>query len=189
MKNSALLIIDMQNDFVLPDSPFRVTGAMATVPMIAAVLNRFRERSLPVFHIVREYRPDGSDVERFRYPGFIAGDTYAVPGTPGGEIVAQLRPATGEYRIVKRRFSAFMNTELDLILRRMEVGHVVITGTQYPNCIRTTAYDAVALDYQVTIVTDATSAASPDIAAANIRDMQNIGIRCLPSSDLLMSLA
>ena len=185
METSALLIVDMQNDFVLPDSAFRVAGAMATVPTIVKLLNSYREHSLPVFHIVREYRADGSDIEHFRYPGFIEGQTYAIPGTNGCDIVDELKPLPGEYRIVKRRFSAFMNTELDLMLRRKGIDHVVITGTQYPNCIRATAYDAVSLDYEVTVVTDATSAASVDIAEANIRDMQNIGIRCVPSGEFL----
>ena len=184
MEKSALLIVDMQNDFVLPDSPYCVAGAMATVPTIARVLNRYRRQSLPVFHIVREYRADGSDIERFRYSGFIQGQTYAIPGTNGCDIVDELKPQAGEYRIVKRRFSAFMNTELDLILRRKGIAHVVITGTQYPNCIRATAYDAVALDYEVTVITDATSAASDDIAESNIRDMKNIGIRCVLSSEI-----
>jgi nicotinamidase-related amidase len=187
METSALLIVDMQNDFVLPDSPFHVAGAMATVPTIIKLLNSYREHSLPIFHIVREYRADGSDIEHFRYPGFMEGQTYAIPGTNGCDIVDELKPLPGEYRIVKRRFSAFMNTELDLMLRRKDIEHVVITGTQYPNCIRATAYDAVALDYQVTVVTDATSAASNDIAECNIRDMENIGIRCISSSELFAS--
>lgn len=186
MEKCALLIVDMQNDFVLSDSPFRVAGAMVTVPAIAGVLNWFRERSLPVFHIVREYREDGSDIEHFRSSEFMKGNTYAVPGTPGCDIVDELRPLAGEYRIIKRRFSAFMNTELDLVLRRKGIEHVVITGTQYPNCIRATAFDAVSLDYQVTVVTDATSAASTDIAASNIRDMKNVGIRCI-TSDVLFA--
>jgi nicotinamidase-related amidase len=187
MENTALLIIDMQNDFVRADSPFRVAGARVTVPVIVQVLNYFRERSLPVFHIVREYRADGSDIERFRRPGFLKGDTYAVPGTSGCDIIEELQPLAGEYQIVKHRFSAFMNTELDQMLRRQGVTHVVIVGTQYPNCIRATAYDAVALDYDVSVITDATSATSAEIAQCNIRDMQNIGIRCILSGELLAS--
>lgn len=185
MENTALLIIDMQNDFVRADSPFRVAGARVTVPVIVQVLNRFREHTLPVFHVVREYREDGSDIERFRRPGFLKGESYAVPGTSGCDIIEELQPLAGEYRIVKRRFSAFMQTELDLMLRRKAIEHVVIVGTQYPNCIRATAYDAVALDYDVTVITDATSAASADIAHCNIMDMQNVGIHCVPSGEFL----
>lgn len=182
---AALLIIDMQNDFVQPEYSSCVAGAKATVPNIARVLEWFRKKQLPIFHVVREYREDGSDIEQFRYKKFMENQKYVVPGTYGCEIVEELKPNKGEYRIVKNRFSGFMNTELDLILRRLNVHDLVITGTQYPNCIRATAFDAVALGYQVTILTDATSAANEEIAKANIVDMRNIGIRCIESNELL----
>jgi len=181
---TALLIIDMQNDFVLPESPACISGALRTVPTIASVLQSFRQAELPIFHIVREYRADGSDIERFRFDRFINGAKQAIPGTFGSEIVDALTPTDSEYRIVKPRFSAFMSTELDLMLRRLNIAHIVMTGTQIPNCIRATAYDAVALGYQVTLLTDATSAMDDTIAQANINDMRNIDITCIPSTSL-----
>lgn len=184
MHKSALFIIDMQNDFVLPGSPCCINSAYATVPVIAAVLTRFRTASAPIFHIVREYRADGSDIEKFRYKEFIEGKKCAVPGTLGCEVVEELSTIEGEYRIVKNRFSGFMNTELELVLRRLGVTDIIITGTQYPNCVRATAYDAVAYGYTVTVLTDATSAASEGVAEANIMDLRNIGIRCINSSEM-----
>ena len=181
---SALLIIDMQNDFVLPSSSNSIKGAYEVLPALRSVLERFRELGSPVFHIVREYRSDGSDIERFRYKDFIEGNKYAVPGTVGCEVVNELKPVEGEYRIVKNRFSGFMNTELDFILRRLEVTDVIVAGIQYPNCIRATVFDAVAYGFNVSVLTDATSAKSEDIAKANIVDFMNIGIRCMKSSDL-----
>ena len=102
-------------------------------------------------------RADGSDIEITRREAFLAGPQYAVHGTPGAEIVDGLAPAPNEYRIVKPRFSAFFGTKLDLILRRLGVAEVVLCGTQYPNCIRATAFDAISLGYQTFIITDATS--------------------------------
>jgi nicotinamidase-related amidase len=168
----------MQNDFVLPGAPACVAGAAATVPAIRRLLEDFRARAWPVFQVVREYRADGSDIELPRLPGFQR-QPYLVPGTPGGEIVAELAPLPGEYRVVKNRFSAFMLTELDLMLCRLGVADVVICGTQYPNCIRASIFDAVALGYRVTNVTDATSAQTPEVAAANIRDIAHIGVQCV----------
>ena len=185
----ALIIIDMQNAFVFPEHPGSAAGARAVVPRIQEMLHAFRSAGMPVFHIVREYREDASDVEKFRVQKFLAGAVYAVPGTRGCEIVDELRPLSGEYRIVKKRFSAFMNTELDLVLRRLDVEGLVICGTQYPNCIRTTVYDAVAYDYAVTVLTDATFAESSEIAEANIRDMRNVGVCCITVADFLKSLS
>ena len=175
----ALLIVDMQNDFVLPGAPAAVKGAAATIPRIKAVLDRFRRSGWPVFHVVREYRADGSDIEISRRDAFLAGPGYVIPGTTGAEIVRALSPESGEYRIVKPRFSAFFGTELELILRRLAVDRLVLCGTQYPNCIRATAYDGLSHGYPVLVITDATSASDDQVAEANIRDLRNVGIRCV----------
>ena len=183
-ENTALFIIDMQNDFVLPEYPCCIAGAERTIPKIADVLKRFRDKDLSIFHIVREYREDGADIEKFRYKEFIEGKKCAVPNTSGCEIVKQLQPLEREFIVVKNRFSGFMHTELDLILRRLQVTKIFITGTQYPNCIRATAFDAVSLGYDVSVVTDATSASTVEIAEANITDLKNIGIECINTSQL-----
>ena len=183
---SALLIIDMQNDFVLPGAPMEVTGAMATVANIARVLERFRQLKRPVFHVVREHRADGSDVDSFRRPAFESGLTFVVPGTNGCEIVDGLTPIDSDYRLVKPRFSAFMQTELDFVLRRLQVDQLVVCGTQYPNCIRATIFDAVSLDYQVTLVTDICSAQTEEIATANIVDIGNVGVECVTTAEWLV---
>jgi len=178
MKNTALIIVDMQNDFVLPNAPQCVKGAMSVVPYIQEILQRFREKSLPIFHVYREYRADGSDIEKTRLEDFISHEKYCVPNTYGCEIIDELSALEGEYKIVKNRFSAFMHTELDFILRRLEVGRIVVCGIQYPNCIRATVFDGVALGYDVTLLSDATAAQTDEIAKANIVDIQNIGVVC-----------
>jgi len=176
---TALLIIDMQNDFVLPGAPAVVKGAFASIPRVRAVLEWFRNNAMPVFHVVREYRADGSDIEISRRDAFLAGSSYVVPGTKGADIVDALAPRPMEYRIVKPRFSAFFGTELELILRRLEVDSLAVCGTQYPNCIRATAYDGLSHGYCVSVITDATSASSDDVAESNIRDMRAVGIACV----------
>ena len=179
IKTQAIIITDMQNDFVLPGAPAYVEGAMNTINTIRELLDYFRRMGYPVIYLKREYRADGSDIEITRYRDFFENKKYLVPGTDGSRIIKELEPAEGEYVIVKKRFSGFMNTELDFILRRLNITSLVICGTQYPNCIRATAYDAIALDYNVTVITDATSASSEEIAEANIRDMENVGINCI----------
>ncbi len=183
--HTALLIIDMQNDFVLPGAPVCVDGALETVPRITKVLNRFRQAKAPVFHVVREYREDGSDVEANRQDFFRKTGGFVVPGTTGCEIVAVLKPLPGEYRLVKNRYSGFMNTELDFMLRRLGITRLVVCGTQYPNCVRATLFDAVALGYEGVLVTDAASAQTPEIAQANILDIQNIGVTCVETDVFL----
>ena len=184
----ALLVIDMQNDFVMPGSPIRVAGAKATVPVIKKVLTSFRNVGLPVFHAVREYRPDGSDIEITRLDSFLERAKVVVPGTRGCEIIEELKPVPGEYRIVKNRYSAFFLTELDLMLRRLGIEHVVICGTEYPSCIRTTIFDAVSNNYFVTLITDGCSAQTSEIADANIIDIKNIGVECVTAAEFVKQL-
>jgi len=183
MGNAALLIIDMQNDFVLEGKPLKVAGARAVVPKIQSVLAEFRKRSLPVFHVLRVHRPDGSDVEIIRKERFRQ-QPFAVAGTHGAAVIDELAPIKGEHVLTKTRMSAFIGTELDLMLRTLCATTVYVTGIQTPNCIRTTVFDAIAYNYQVVLVDDATGASSEEVHRSNVRDMQNIGVRIVQSAEV-----
>lgn len=187
MDRHALLIIDMQHDFAVPGGACEVPGAHATIPVIRRALGRFRDLGLPVFHVVREYRADGSDVEITRLDA-LQQKNMVVPGTQGVRIAPGLEPVEGEYRIVKQRFSAFMFTELDLILRRKNVTHLAVTGTQLPFCLRATLFDGLCLGYAMTLLTDASSSRTADIHQANIRDIRDAGMACLTVDEYLAGL-
>lgn len=177
-RTAALLIIDMQHGFIDSSSALCVKGAAATVPACARVLDAARGLGMPVFHVVREYAEDGSDVEACRRDAWVAGGrpvSRACASPRSLEEPAPLAPQPGDRVLVKPRFSAFFATELDLVLRRLGVGTVVIIGTTTPNCIRTTCYDALCLDYNAVIVEDCTSSRTPAVQTANIEDMAHIG--------------
>jgi nicotinamidase-related amidase len=174
MKRPALLIIDMQNDFVRTGAPMQMSGAEYIIPNVRDVLEVFRNHGLPIFHVVRVHRRDGSDVEIFRREIFKS-IPFAIEGTPGSEIIDELSPRQGEYVIRKNRMSAFMNTDLDLVLRSLGVDTLFVTGIQTPNCIRTTVFDAAAFGYYTFLVEDAVAARSSAVHKANIFDMANIG--------------
>ena len=184
----ALAVIDMQNDFVLPGAPACVAGALATVPVVRQLLDLARGGQWPVFHVFREHRADGEDAEAFRRDLFRQGRGICVGGTPGADIVPELAPLPGEQRIVKRRFSAFLGTPFDLVLRRLGVSTLVLAGTQYPNCVRGTAVDGLSRDYRVIVVTDACSAQTDAVALANIFDLMNMGVACVPLRELAGAL-
>ena len=187
--HTALLIVDMQNDFVLEDAAARVAGALGSVPRVVELLAAARALGCMVVHVVREYHADASNVELPRRQAFLAAGGYAVPGTAGAQIIEPLTPAAGEHRLVKPRFSAFLHTPLHSLLRQNAVSRVVVCGTQYPNCIRATAFDALSFDYDVIVAQDATSAQTPEIAQANIVDLRNVGIACMPVDEVLALLS
>ncbi len=181
----AIIVIDMQNDFVKPGAVLCVDGALKTVPNINELITYGRSKNWKVVWIMRAHEPAGVDVDAPRVPLFVDGKPgYCVPGTEGYELVDGLKPEDGDFIVQKYRNSAFFATQLDLMLRRMGVKTVVLAGTQYPNCVRGTANDAMSLDYETVVDTDACSAKTDAVAEANIYDMKNMGIKCLTLSEI-----
>lgn len=177
-ERAALLVIDLERGFIDESSPLCIRGAAATLPACEQAITYAREEGVPVFFIHRAYRADGSDVEACRYSGWQAGGKPLTPGSTGSgsvETPPEVTPQEGDYVVLKPRFSAFFHTELDLILRRLGVRTLYLTGTTTPNCIRTTCYDGLSLDYNVGILTDCCSSNSEEIQQANMVDMANIG--------------
>lgn len=175
---TALLIIDMQKAFVEPGAAHCIKDAAATVPAIAEAVREARAKGVSVFWIKRQYREDGSDVEFTREDAWLAGGRTMAPGSHGlnsEELADGLSMEPGDYEIIKPRWSAFFLTELDLILRRKGIDTVVLTGTTTPNCIRTTCYDAIALDYRTYIIERCCSSQTEEIQKANMEDMARIG--------------
>jgi nicotinamidase-related amidase len=188
MGKTAFLVIDMQKDFCLSGAPFEVTGAMDVVPSIKQALDACRIHKIPIIHVFRYYRADGSDVELTRYDEFRKVGGGCVQRTKGAEIIDELKPIDGEYLIIKQRWSAFFRTELDCLLKRLGVDQIVVTGVQTPNCIRGTVWDANSLDYEVIVLTDGTGAKTAEVHNANLIDMESIGIKLMTTAELIKSL-
>ena len=169
-------MIDMQRGFLDEASSLCIKMAADTVPACAELIDHCHKEHIPVFFVTRRYRADGSDVEHSRYKTWFA----------GGRPLSELCPETAEYpkeftvlpedrHIIKPRFSAFFQTELDMMLRRLKVDTVILAGTTTPNCIRSTMYDAISLEYNAIVISDCTSSVTEEIQRANLLDMSNIG--------------
>lgn len=180
---SAFILIDMENGFITPDSAHCIAGAAATVPACADAIETARQKGIPIFFVKRIYRADGSDVECTRHDTWLHGGRSMSPGSFGAEEPEALRPRPGDYTIIKPRWSAFFQTELDLILRRLGVRTVILAGTTTPNRIRTTCYDANALDYNVVVLSDCTSSQTEEIQRANLEDMARMGAHVMTADD------
>ena len=185
---SALIVIDMQNGFINEASAQCIKGAAATVPTLASVISNCRERGIPVFFVTRVYRADGSDVEHTRFESWLRGGKSLSPGC--AEDISDAMPeefgeCERDYHIIKPRFSAFFHTELDLMLRRLGIDTVILTGTTTPNCIRTTCYDGISLEYNVAVLSDCTSSNTEEIQQSNLRDMANVGAQIMTSEEFI----
>lgn len=184
----AVLVIDMQRDFLSPESPLFVAGGPAMLPALQRALKAARRTNKSIIHVVRQHRVTGIDIDQSRRALFAETGGFLVAGTPGAEELLQLEPAPQDITVVKTRWSAFFATDLDALLRRLDIHRLVLTGVQTPNCIRATANDALSLDYATTVLADATASQTDEIQQDNLRDMAAMGVDIMTVSQFERSL-
>jgi biuret amidohydrolase len=154
---TAIVVVDMENDFVAPGAKLQSAQATSFVPTLAGLLKSSREKGVRVIYTTHAHRRDGCDMGLFRdlYPP-IADRTALIDETPGIDIYPALAPAPGEHVIKKHRYSAFFGTDFDIILRQWGIDTVVVTGTTTENCCHATARDAMFHNYRVVFLSDVT---------------------------------
>ena len=158
---TALIVVDMQNDFVSDGGSLQVPDAQATVPTIAELVRRFRAAGA---HIVFT-----QDTHRDGDPEFAIWPVHAVEGTRGWQIVDALHPLPDDIVLRKPRYDAFYGTPLDHLLRQWGVETLVICGTVANICVHYTAASAALRWYGVVIPRDAISALEPFDLEASLR--------------------
>lgn len=187
-KEAALVVIDMENAFISDKSPLCIRQAAATIPACGDAIRKARARGMAVFFVNRVYRKNGSDVEFTRYASWESGGRYLAPSSKGAlsiEVPQEFQPQAGDYTLIKPRFSAFFQTELDLLLRRLGIKTLFLAGTTTPNCIRTTCYDGLSLDYNIAILADCTSSNTAEIQRVNLEDMERVGAILVSNPEFL----
>jgi ureidoacrylate peracid hydrolase len=157
-RKTAMIVVDMQNDFVAVGAPMETPAARAMVPDLARTLKFCRDVGIRIIYTTHAHRGDGSDMGLFDdlWPP-IASRAGLVDGTPGIEIYPDVAPTTGEHVIKKHRYSGFFGTDLDIILREWGIDTVIISGTTTENCCHATARDAMFRNYRVVFLSDATA--------------------------------
>ena len=140
MADTALLIIDLQNDY-FPGGTMQLEGAEAAARNASSVLSIFREKKLPVIHV--------------RHLSVRPGATFFLPGTPGAQIHPAVAPREGETVVEKNFPNSFRNTSLKSVLDGMEVKNLVVAGMMTHMCVDASVRQAADLGYQVTLLADA----------------------------------
>jgi nicotinamidase-related amidase len=172
---TALVVLDMQNDFVEPDGPKAVPGAKEIVPAIAAASDRMRAMGDLIVWATRAYLPDGSNVEAVRRPGFKR-RPFVVAGTRGAEMVDGLNPQPEDLYMVKPSYSAFFRTDLDLKLREAGVSKIVACGLDLSRSVRATLVEAVGLGYECSVLAPAVASRSDEAMNSNLADLTDLDI-------------
>jgi nicotinamidase-related amidase len=198
----ALITIDTQRD-VLDGGPLEIAGTSAALDPMHTLVEAFRAAGRPIVHIVRLYRPDGANVDLCRRHGVEEGAEILAPGTPGSQLAPPLLPAPdlslddelllaggvqalgpSESAIYKPRWGAFYETPLEEHLRERDVTTLVFCGCNFPNCPRTSIYEASERDFRVVLARDAVSG----IYERGKKELAGIGVHLADAAELVERL-
>ncbi len=178
-QHTALLVIDMQNDFLHPEGKAHREGDRELGPMVgiiprqASLIDAAREAGVPVLFVMMTTLRSGasnSDVwiearSRARY----SGTDMCLEDTWGQEIIDELTPKAGDHFVKKYRYSGFAGTDLDLILRSLNRRTVVLAGTSTNVCVEATAWDAFHHGYYTVYAADACASWDMAMHSATLR--------------------
>jgi nicotinamidase-related amidase len=200
--SAALITIDVQVD-TLDGQPLEIPGTSAATANIGRLAAAFRARRLPIVHMVRLYLADGTNAEPCRQELARGPVPVLRPGTPGRLLAPgvadgdtplfddQLLLAGGaqpvgnhEVVIYKPRWGAFYGTPLDDHLRDAGVTTLVFAGCNFPNCPRTSIYEASERDYRIVLAADAVSG----VYDRGIEELAGIGVPSLTTDEVLAAL-
>lgn len=166
-EKSALLVIDMQKFFLDPNSPTFTCGGLAILPNLEKLISTFRNAKRPVIYTRHVHHPERLDagIMEWWWEGM------CLEGTPESEIHDDIAPHPNEKAVLKHRYSAFYNTDLETVLRCLKVEDLVISGIMTNMCCESTARDAYYRDYRVFFLADATGTINEDMHLASLLNL------------------
>jgi ureidoacrylate peracid hydrolase len=188
--DTAVVVVDMQNDYCHPDGVFfrtglRLAGFDTLVDNINALTASARGAGIPVVWVTMMWDNDEDlGLLRARSP-FLATEGLR-RGTWGAELVAGLAVGADDHRIEKKRFSAFFQSDLDRLLRSAGVDTLLVAGVRTDFCVESTVRDAFFRDYDVVVVRDAVAGYLPELHESSLRLMDTVFARVV---DLETALA
>ena len=150
---TALVLVDLQNDY-FPGGTMELVGADSAVAQAALLLQAFRQRALPIFHVQHIAKRPGA--------------TFFLPGTHGAEIHDAVRPTAGESVVVKHFPNSFRETSLLEDLRSAGASKLVFAGMMTHMCIDTTVRAAADLGFQCALALDACATRALQFAGQRI---------------------
>jgi nicotinamidase-related amidase len=166
MPKSAILVIDMLNDFVLSGAVLEVPAARNIVQNIKKRLEYARNNNIPVIYVNDSHYKDDSEFKQW--------PPHAIAGTHGAEVIDDLKPQPEDYIVTKRRYSGFLGTSLDMLLRELEVKELIITGVVTDICVLHTAADGYMLGYHIIIPEDSVAALDDDSQTYGLSQMKRL---------------
>jgi nicotinamidase-related amidase len=180
-QHTALLIIDMQNDFCVDgmgasQRPGRdLSRTRAIIPNLMKLRRAARNSGVLVVHIgfltLPHHLSDGGPWLSQRRRSTYASDSFAMAGSEGAQFISELSPEGGEVTIHKHRYSGFKGTDLDIILRAKEIRTCVITGISTNVCVESTLRDAFEHGYYIVVPSDGTASWSKELFESTLENV------------------
>ncbi|WP_425538612.1 isochorismatase family protein [Microaceticoccus formicicus] len=170
-KNCALIIIDMQNDFIQEGAPIECPNGKKLIPVIQDLKKWAHSLKIPVFYTQEEHRFQKID---FGLELIRSEPEHCVEGTKGVEIVEELKPKDDEYVIKKRRYSGYYLTDLEILMRAFDRDCLIITGVATNVCVYGTAFDSIQRDIQPIVVEDAVAGTSIQLHEAFLQNIDYV---------------
>ena len=187
-RTTALLVIDMQNAFVAEGAAYETPKARDIIPNIERLIDFAHEHEMPVVWTRSNHEAPYGGVLLKKCPA-VREDHVCWPEHESFEYYPRMRqPANGDYQVVKHKYDAFFETDLDAILRNRRVETVIITGTATNICCDTTARSAFSRDYQVAFLSDATASFDDDMHEATLKTMELLFGRVMTTDEVLEEL-
>lgn len=189
IEKAALVVVDMQNDFVHsdgrlgcaareePEAAIDMPFLMGTIPHVKRLADAFRKGGRPVIYLAHVLKPDYSDAQWPYWRHGVGPGTnriFIVEGTWGAQIVDDLKPNEGEHLIVKKGFGGFSNTQLDTVLRNMGVTTCIIAGVTTCVCVSSTIRGGVEHNYQMILVKDAVAEVHREAHEAEVKNIARV---------------
>lgn len=156
-----MIVIDIQREYFKEGGAAFVASGATIVPNVNQLISGFRKADKPIFFIRHMNRASGADAGRMGDFSAPDEEDSFIEGTPEVEFIPELDVVADDIVVVKRRYSSFVGTELDGLLRTARVRAVVVVGLMTSFCCESTARDAHARDYEVLFVADANE--GPDL--------------------------
>jgi ureidoacrylate peracid hydrolase len=189
--HSAVVVVDMQNDFcvaggVLDQHGFDLRPMQAMIPRLKDFLERARKRGLRIVFIRTEKGEEDITPPTRELMGRKGRKRFACrAGTWGAEFVAGIRPRDDEMVVEKKRYSAFVDTDLEARLREMGVQTLIMTGVATNVCVESTARDAFFRDFYVVFASDLSATDDPALHQATLTNIEKHFGQVVSSQELL----
>jgi nicotinamidase-related amidase len=184
---AALLIIDVTKGSLLPPdkTPIPIFDAQTAVDNTLKVLKAARIAKVPVIFFREVHRKDMIDFGR-ELDG--VEDVHCLEGSEDIEFIDYLKPIEGEYVIDKRRYSCFFSTDLNILLKGLQIETLLICGFLTDVCVHYTSADAHQHDYYVRLLYDCVRGSSPEAHQASLNAIKYLQTASETNSDEVISL-